>query len=164
MPEAIRTYSSWIYTIKVYKCEKCGKEINESNPHEIVDDKVYCGDCAFIKGFITEKEYLMHYSPIDLNGTRAVIKDGEVFIGVGKFPWERTSRKRNCKAYTDWRLSVFERDNYTCQKCGQRGGTLNAHHIRSYKDYPNLRYTTSNGQTLCEKCHREIHREMRLLK
>lgn len=29
----------------IYKCEVCGSEIPESDPHEIIDSKTYCGDC-----------------------------------------------------------------------------------------------------------------------
>ena len=57
--------------------------------------------------------------------------------------------------YKDWRKKVFERDNFTCQKCALHGskGYLTAHHKKSFSHYPKLRYELSNGVTLCESCH-----------
>ncbi len=54
--------------------------------------------------------------------------------------------------YKDWRRKVFERDNYTCQICGIRGGNLRANHIKKYADYPELRLTVDNGITICRNC------------
>ena len=67
------------------------------------------------------------------------------------------ARIRNSHEYQEWRACVFERDHYTCQNCGQIGGTINAHHIKSFKDYPELRLEVSNGITLCLKCHKMAH-------
>lgn len=59
----------------------------------------------------------------------------------------------------DWRKKVFERDDFTCQICGDnKGGNLNAHHIKRWRDYPELRFTLSNGVTLCVQCHIEVHK------
>lgn len=55
--------------------------------------------------------------------------------------------------FFDERYFVFDRDNYTCQCCGKRGGNLNAHHLYNFSEYKDLRYDVSNGITLCEKCH-----------
>jgi hypothetical protein len=75
--------------------------------------------------------------------------------------------------YDSWRLKVFERDNYTCQLCNLKGVCLNAHHkkrlslivkehniktlfqARSCKEL----WDINNGITLCEKCHKIIHKK-----
>lgn len=53
-----------------------------------------------------------------------------------------------------WRKAVFDRDNYTCQICLVRGGTLEADHIKCFAHNEELRYEVSNGRTLCKACHK----------
>jgi 5-methylcytosine-specific restriction endonuclease McrA len=61
---------------------------------------------------------------------------------------------RKCVEYENWRKSVFERDNYTCQSCGEVGGYLHAHHIKSLSECSELSMDINNGKTLCIKCHK----------
>ena len=62
------------------------------------------------------------------------------------------------KEYKDWRKAVFERDNYTCQKCGDNSGNnLRSHHLDSFADYPEKRFDVDNGITLCKNCHIYFH-------
>ena len=60
---------------------------------------------------------------------------------------------RNSLKYKEWRTYVFERDNYTCQDCGQHGGWLEAHHKKSFAKFPKDRFDIDNGITYCRPCH-----------
>ncbi|MBE3094410.1 MAG: HNH endonuclease [Actinobacteria bacterium] len=62
-----------------------------------------------------------------------------------------------------WRKTIYKKDNWTCQYCHNRSKKghpiiLNAHHIKSWKDFPEDRYKIENGITLCYDCHRYVHR------
>ena len=62
--------------------------------------------------------------------------------------------------YRLWREAVFERDNWTCQECGDRsciGNQVELHpdHIKPFALFPELRFAIDNGRTLCAPCHRK---------
>lgn len=74
----------------------------------------------------------------------------------GRF--QRNMDSRRMPEYKRWRESVFARDAYKCQKCGDdKGGNLRAHHIRPFAEFPELRFCVNNGQTLCHLCHELAH-------
>jgi len=79
--------------------------------------------------------------------------------GKDHWLWKGGNRKeRNgypSQEYKSWRKAVFERDDYTCQICGIRGGTLHADHLKRWKEHPESRYDVENGRTLCVPCHRK---------
>ena len=84
---------------------------------------------------------------------------------------------RKCQKYIYWRMNVFIRDNFTCQKCLAKSGNgyvvyLEVHHIISFhklvieaENYMPLinlydacliylpLWDIKNGITLCDKCH-----------
>ena len=60
---------------------------------------------------------------------------------------------KNTSQYKQWVQDVFERDNYTCQCCGNSGVYLEAHHLYNFSEYPDLRMDINNGITLCHNCH-----------
>lgn len=66
---------------------------------------------------------------------------------------------RNANEYKTWRTKVFQRDDFTCQLCGEHGGKLNAHHIVPFAKDKSKRTDVENGITLCEDCHKMVHRE-----
>lgn len=57
----------------------------------------------------------------------------------------------------NWRKEIFNSDDYVCQGCGKRGHTLNAHHLNAWNAFPEQRFDTANGITLCSDCHKEFH-------
>ena len=64
---------------------------------------------------------------------------------------------RSTAQYEAWRKAVFERDDFTCCKCGDFGGKLEAHHILSFSKYKDYRFDLTNGVTLCKQCHNRFH-------
>jgi hypothetical protein len=80
----------------------------------------------------------------------------------GQTPWNKglgtksseNEKARKTKQARDWRKAIFERDDYTCQLCNERGGELNADHIQPFAYFKELRYELTNGRTLCVDCHR----------
>jgi 5-methylcytosine-specific restriction endonuclease McrA len=58
-----------------------------------------------------------------------------------------------------WRRDVFKRDQWKCQKCDKGGRGMVAHHIKTFAEYPDLRFDVENGVTLCTPCHVSIHAE-----
>lgn len=90
---------------------------------------------------------LLEHRLVEISG------DGAVSIG-----WclEAARKARARPEHDEWsrlRVEVFERDNYTCRYCGQRGGTLECDHV-----VPASRggvATLENLVTACRPCNRE---------
>lgn len=74
---------------------------------------------------------------------------------------------RQSFSYRQWRSDIFTRDDFTCQKCNKRGGTLHAHHIMPFALIMELNdiktfeqgmicdelWNINNGITYCKECH-----------
>ena len=54
-----------------------------------------------------------------------------------------------------WRCSVLVRDKFICQLCSKYPANT-ADHIKSFANFPELRFAISNGQTVCKSCHRKL--------
>lgn len=84
-------------------------------------------------------------------------------------------RYRDWEAARGWRDAVFARDDFTCVRCGVRGGRLHAHHRTPVSAIVSeagseegilahpLFAARDNGETLCVDCHRLLHAEGRVM-
>ena len=61
-----------------------------------------------------------------------------------------------------WAKEIKCNANHRCALCDETN-VLNAHHIKSFKDYPNLRLDVDNGICLCKDCHKLVHSGMILI-
>lgn len=62
---------------------------------------------------------------------------------------------RDSLEYKKWRKRVFSRDRFQCLICGEKKG-IQAHHIKPFERYPELRFLVSNGITLCSSHHSQM--------
>jgi hypothetical protein len=69
----------------------------------------------------------------------------------------KNAKIRNSKQMTEWRTSIFQRDEYCCQICKAKGVHLHAHHVVPFSVNGDLRFDIDNGQTLCKECHKMVH-------
>lgn len=74
-----------------------------------------------------------------------------------------TAHKRLSYRYRKWRESVLRRDNYKCTECNSTKN-LNVHHKKNFSEFEELRYDINNGITLCESCHKKLHKRLRRTK
>lgn len=141
-------------------CLFCGKEFKRKNnpqrEYTFCSIKCFAGhksqkaqikkSCLYCHNdfFVTKKQEMQKFCSCDC---------ANKFKDKGKTPLLK--KLRTSLKYRQWRESVFRRDNWTCQECGQKGGKLNADHLKRFAHYPELRFDIDNGRTLCEECHRK---------
>ena len=53
-----------------------------------------------------------------------------------------------------WVKDIIKRDGFKCTKCGGEE-KLQVHHIKSFRNFPDLLKNESNVETLCFKCHKK---------
>lgn len=147
------TRYKYIEVFNIFKendCELLSKEY--SNNKELLDYICKCGN----ESQITLSNFI---NGVRCNTCYRENNKGEnhPFWNPNKTLAERQD-DRKYNEYKHWQKSVFERDDYRCQACGdKRGGNLNAHHLDGYNWCIEKRVDIDNGITLCVECHKEFH-------
>uniref|UniRef100_A0A7C5UR65 HNH endonuclease n=1 Tax=candidate division CPR3 bacterium TaxID=2268181 RepID=A0A7C5UR65_UNCC3 len=154
--------------IRVKKCLNCGVEIRNVPLKDILIEKQKHSDVVFTSRAITEFQK-QKFCSMECSIKARVYKKGKNHPNWRGGKSElRNTLSVNSK-YKEWRKAIFERDNYTCQMCGKRGGLLQADHIKPFalivrengiKDVEDALkckelWDINNGRTLCINCHRK---------
>jgi hypothetical protein len=134
-----REAGAFIKAICIYYFDREEKEITDPKVKEL---------------FMAAKPYLDEYIRTPKNkGVKHPLWKG----GTTK----ENNKQRASREYKRFRRAVLERDKFTCQICQKTGGDLHVHHIKRFSEFPEFRFEPSNGITLCEKCHRRLHKNER---
>lgn len=138
--------------IRTKICELCKKGFvaNYPNYHRVRFCSRSCGSKSHLPGRLgtkgSEKQRaIMSAKRGELHPRW--IQDRNKVIG-------RHNRSFHDTDYKQWRLRVWNRDNFKCKiDNSDCKGRIEAHHILVWKDYPELRYEINNGITLCHHHH-----------
>jgi len=147
--KGIKTGISWNRGLKTGISPRRGVKLSEETKQKISQAKM--GTPSPRKGIKLSKELREKMSKV------AMLKNNR---GSNHYNWKggitNFSRYQRTLFKKKMQKLVFERDNYTCQKCGSRGVDLQVDHIKSWSKHKELRFSMDNCRTLCMDCHYKI--------
>jgi hypothetical protein len=140
------------------KCAQCGKDIIKAGSMENKRTNHFCSNTCY-----------NDWRSINLRGENNYTWAGGITRPIYR-------KLRNCRLSTNWRIAIFERDNYTCTECGCTEH-LDVHHTVEFADIIKQNNITTyaqgadceqlwdvnNGITLCVHCHADKHPDLRHL-
>jgi len=161
MPQKRNEFGVFISTGQYNKCSICDNDFYVKNCHK---DRKFCSRKCYWQSMVGGKQSKKTISrriksrENYKHSQETKDKIGKAHRGDKNWSWRGgISKLRNRQfsqvKHREWRKAVFERDDYTCQKCKIRGGKLEAHHIKPFAYFSDLRYEVDNGLTLCKSCH-----------
>lgn len=137
-------------------CRICGKECSQFNNR--------CKEC-----YSLEQGKRMKGKKLSRQWIENIKKGQRIYYGKRGRKTILAKRIKSTMTYKEWRKQVFQRDNWTCQDCGQKGNRLHPHHIKSFSKILNENkiktleesfsceelWDINNGITLCHICHKK---------
>ncbi len=150
---------------EVKKCLVCQKEFRAIKAYGNYSPKYCSKACWNIRSILNkalclncEKEFIKPYKrqKFCCNKCKVAYMVGDKASCYKDGKSLERNRARDGKQLKEWKVKVYEKDNYTCQSCGSNK-ELHAHHIKGYAEFPDLRFDINNGKTLCIDCHGELH-------
>jgi 5-methylcytosine-specific restriction endonuclease McrA len=145
-----------VFAPKLQPYEECQRNIKDSNILEI--KCVYCG-----KWFIPTAKQVSYRIQHLSNDTGKFYCSSEckqecpIYKRVKYYKGQKGFNSREVQP--ELRQLVLARDDYTCQKCEQVGGSLHCHHIEGVEQNPIESADVDMCITLCKRCHKEVHSE-----
>lgn len=159
-------------------CRQCGESFDRRPYQVATGGGQYCSQTCYHQSRYVRVDRQCEVCGIGFTAKRCDVKRGwgrfcsKKCLGVAKMGannplWRggvspENHRIREQRDYRAWRKAIFERDDWTCQECHQRGGSLHAHHVFGFADYEEHRFSVWNGVTLCVSCHAKTHPELNL--
>lgn len=156
--------------LSVKKCNHCGKEYHKtyhqksskfcsSECSSKASEKrinLECQTCNKLYEVVESRKSTSKFCSSkclkSYTGKLASLRKGELNHMYKGFSDEKRTNKSKLKT---WRNLILKRD-IVCQKC-KSTEFLQAHHIKPYNAFPDLRFDLSNGILLCKFCHAKEH-------
>ena len=159
------------------RCNECGIEKRADKQrftYEDVEEIFRIGGCRLISKEYKNSKELLDYQCNCRRFAKISLNHFQKGVRCRKCAIERNSGKNHYKynhnlteeereigrkypEYGEWRIEVYERDDYICIISGIRGGDLVAHHLESYDKNIELRLVLSNGVTMSKEKHDLFH-------
>jgi hypothetical protein len=127
---------------------KNSKRKDRFSPTMVSKISSHIREIEFVKSILPIKQVVIESNTFDPHLLK-MIEEGKPFNKSWGYQKGPNYGFENAKA------ACLNRDNYTCQHCKTKKGTLHAHHI-VYKRNDGAD-TLDNLITLCEKCHKDLH-------
>lgn len=124
--------------MKVKRCRHCQSQFIPK-----VRRFTFCSTLCYQKFLVAEGSFKEKFTQ-SLKGTK------NPKWSSGRASQERARFRKNIVP------QVLKRDGYSCQNCQAHGCRLHVDHIKSWAEYPELRFELSNLRSLCVPCHYQV--------